>query len=98
MQEEDQALLFCKGFLYLRVRERAGREVSVRIFLLRYYCYFLYAYLLKDSSYRLVACTVERCVYYLQTAVCYEISMYALLCYLVKLLVDNFLLDVFDLA
>ena len=43
---------------------------------LRYYCYFLYAYLLKDSSYRLVSCAVKRSVYYLQTAVCYEVSMY----------------------
>ena len=82
----------CKCLFDLRVREWAGREVSVRIFLLRYYCYFLYAYLLKDSSYRLVSCAVKRSVYYLQSAVCYEVSMYTLLCYLVKILVDNFLL------
>ncbi len=83
LQEEDQALLSCKSSSpFARASFISGLgngqvgEVSVRIFLLRYYCYFLYAYLLKDSSYRLVSCAVKRSVYYLQTAVCYEVSMY----------------------
>lgn len=45
-----------------RVRIRAGGEIAVRIFLLRYNINIFYTYSAEDTAHGLVACSVKRCV------------------------------------
>ena len=83
--------------LDLRIRERAGGEIAVRQLLLRNYGDLLDTDLFKDSPYRLVARAVKRSIYHLQTAVSHKVGMYSLFSHLVKILVDDLLLDILDL-